>query len=45
MSDVPDAYQRKFMLKGFGPEKGKIKAAAKSGRSSDFNAMNLTQEP
>ncbi len=45
MSDVPVEYQRKFMLKGFGPEKGKIKAAGEVRKVIRFQRMNLTQEP
>jgi chemotaxis protein methyltransferase CheR len=45
MSDVPVEYQRKFMLKGFGPEKGKIKATDEVRKVIRFQRMNLTQEP
>jgi chemotaxis protein methyltransferase CheR len=42
---VPVDYQRKFLLKGFGPEKGKIKAADELRQVVRFQRMNLTQEP
>jgi chemotaxis protein methyltransferase CheR len=45
ISDVPVDYQRKFLLKGFGPEKGKIKAADELRQVVRFQRMNLTQEP
>ena len=45
ISDVPVDYQRKFLLKGFGPEKGKIKAAKELRQVVRFQRMNLTQEP
>jgi chemotaxis protein methyltransferase CheR len=45
ISDVPVDYQRKFLLKGFGPEKGKIKAAHELRRVVRFQRMNLTREP
>jgi len=45
ISDVPVDYQRKFLLKGFGPEKGKIKAADEVRQVVRFQRMNLTQEP
>jgi chemotaxis protein methyltransferase CheR len=45
ISDVPVDYQRKFLLKGFGPEKGKIKAAHELRQVVRFQRMNLTQEP
>jgi chemotaxis protein methyltransferase CheR len=44
-SDVPVDYQRKFLLKGFGPEKGKIKAAEELRNVVRFQRLNLTQEP
>jgi chemotaxis protein methyltransferase CheR len=45
ISDVPVDYQRKFLLKGFGPEKGKIKAAEELSGVVRFQRLNLTQEP
>jgi chemotaxis protein methyltransferase CheR len=45
ISDVPVDYQRKFLLKGFGPEKGKIKAAEELRQVVRFQRVNLTQEP
>jgi chemotaxis protein methyltransferase CheR len=45
LSDVPLDYQRKFLLKGFGPEKGKIKAAEELRSVVRFQRLNLTQEP
>jgi chemotaxis protein methyltransferase CheR len=45
ISDVPPDYQRKFLLKGFGPEKGKIKAVEQLRQTVRFQRLNLTQEP
>jgi chemotaxis protein methyltransferase CheR len=45
ITDVPVDYQRKFLLKGFGPEKGKIKAADELREIVRFQRLNLTQEP
>jgi chemotaxis protein methyltransferase CheR len=45
ITEVPVDYQRKFLLKGFGPEKGKIKAADELRQIIRFQRMNLTQEP
>jgi chemotaxis protein methyltransferase CheR len=45
IADVPVEYQRKFLLKGFGPRKGKIKAAEELRRIVRFQRINLTQEP
>jgi chemotaxis protein methyltransferase CheR len=45
ISDVPVEYQRKFLLKGFGPEKGKIKAVDELRKVVRFQRLNLTQEP
>src|ERR1700730_1813852 len=45
ISGVPVDYQRKFLLKGFGPEKGKIKAREELSRIVRFQRLNLTQEP
>jgi chemotaxis protein methyltransferase CheR len=42
---VPLEYQRRFLLKGFGPEKGKIKAVDELRRVVRFQRMNLNQEP
>lgn len=45
ISDVPVEYQRRFLLKGFGPEKGKIKAVEELRNVVRFQRLNLTQEP
>ena len=45
ISDVPADYQKKFLLKGFGPENGKIKAAEELRSVVRFQRLNLTQEP
>jgi len=45
ISGVPVHYQRRFLLKGFGPEKGKIKAVDELRRIVRFQRLNLTQEP
>jgi chemotaxis protein methyltransferase CheR len=45
ISGVPVEYQRKFLLKGFGPEKGKIKAVEELRQIVRFQRLNLTQEP
>jgi chemotaxis protein methyltransferase CheR len=45
ISGVPADYQRKFLLKGFGPEKGKIKAREELSKIVRFQRLNLTQEP
>jgi chemotaxis protein methyltransferase CheR len=45
IANVPLDYQRKFLLKGFGPEKGKIKAADELRQVVRFQRLNLTQEP
>jgi len=45
ISDVPVEYQRKFLLKGFGPEKGKIKAVDSLRQLLQFKRVNLSQEP
>ncbi len=45
ISSVPVEYQRKFLLKGFGPEKGKIKAVEELRNVIRFQRLNLTQEP
>ena len=42
---MPVEYQRKFLLKGFGPEKGKIKAVEELRNVVRFQRLNLTQEP
>jgi chemotaxis protein methyltransferase CheR len=44
ISDVPADYQRTFLLKGFGPEKGKIKATEKLRQAVRFQRLNLTHE-
>jgi chemotaxis protein methyltransferase CheR len=43
ISAVPIEYQRRFFLKGFGPEKGKYKAADELRRLVRFQRMNLNQ--
>jgi chemotaxis protein methyltransferase CheR len=45
LAGVPIEYQRMFLLKGFGPEKGKIKAIEELRRIIRFQRMNLTREP
>ena len=45
ISEVPADYQKKFLLKGFGPEKGKIKATGELRRVVRFQRLNLTQDP
>ena len=42
---MPPDYQRRFLLKGFGPEKGKIKVAEEVRKVVRFQRVNLTQEP
>jgi chemotaxis protein methyltransferase CheR len=42
---VPLEYQRKYLLKGFGPDKGKIKAVEELRQVVRFQRMNLNQEP
>jgi len=44
ISDVPADYQRKFLLKGFGPEKGRIKASENLRQAVRFQRLNLTHE-
>ena len=45
ISGVPVEYQRRFLLKGFGPEKGKIKAVDELRQVVQFQRLNLTREP
>ncbi len=45
ISGVPVDYQRRFLLKGFGPEKGKIKAVDELRQVVRFQRLNLTREP
>lgn len=45
ISGVPVDYQRKFLLKGIGPEKGKIKVADELRQVVRFQRLNLIQEP
>ena len=45
ISDVPVEYQRKFLLKGFGPDKGKIKAVDTLRQIVKFQRLNLSREP
>ncbi len=42
---VPVEYQRRFLLKGFGPEKGKIKATDELRQVVRFHRLNLAQQP
>jgi chemotaxis protein methyltransferase CheR len=45
LSDVPVDYQRRFLLRGFGPDKGKIKAVDELRQVVRFRRLNLTREP
>lgn len=45
ISHVPLDYRRNFLLKGFGKEKGKIKAMDELRQVVRFQRLNLTQEP
>jgi chemotaxis protein methyltransferase CheR len=45
ISSVPVDYQRRFLLKGFGLEKGKIKAVDELRQIVRFQRLNLTREP
>lgn len=45
ISDVPVEYQHKFFLKGFGQEKGKIKAVQTLRQVVKFQRLNLSREP
>lgn len=45
ISGIPTDYQRRFLLKGFGPDKGKIKAALELRQVVRFQRLNLTREP
>ena len=45
IAGVPVEYQRSFLLKGFGPEKGKIKAVEELRQVVRFQRLNLTREP
>jgi chemotaxis protein methyltransferase CheR len=42
ISSVPLEYQRQFLLRGFGPDKGKIKAGGELRRAVRFQRLNLT---
>jgi chemotaxis protein methyltransferase CheR len=44
ISAVPADYQRKFLLKGFGPEKGKIKATEQLRQIVRFQRLNLAHQ-
>jgi chemotaxis protein methyltransferase CheR len=44
ISAVPAEYQRRFLLKGFGPDKGKYKAADELRRVVRFQRLNLNQD-
>ena len=41
---VPVEYQHRFLLKGFGPEKGKFKIAEELKRVVQFQRVNLTRD-
>jgi chemotaxis protein methyltransferase CheR len=45
IKDVPLEYQRRFLLKGFGPDKGKIKATDELRQVVRFERINLTRQP
>ena len=45
LAGVPVEYQRRFLLKGYGPEKGKIKVVEDLRKLIRFQRLNLTQEP
>ena len=45
ISGIPVDYQRNFLLKGFGPEKGKFKAGDELRRVVKFLRLNLSREP
>jgi len=45
ISGVPVDYRRRFLLKGFGPDKGKIKAVDELRHVIRFQRLNLTREP
>jgi chemotaxis protein methyltransferase CheR len=45
ISSIPIDYQRNFLLKGFGPEKGKFKAGDELRRVVKFLRLNLSREP
>jgi chemotaxis protein methyltransferase CheR len=45
ISSIPVDYQRNFLLKGFGPEKGKFKAGEELRRAVKFLRLNLSREP
>jgi chemotaxis protein methyltransferase CheR len=44
VSGVAPEYQRRFLLKGFGPDKGKFKATEELRRVVRFQRLNLNQE-
>jgi len=45
ISTVPVEYQKRFLLKGFGPEKGKIKIGEELREVVKFQRLNLQHEP
>jgi chemotaxis protein methyltransferase CheR len=45
ISSIPVDYQRNFLLRGFGPEKGKFKAGEELRRVVKFLRLNLSREP
>jgi len=44
IATIPVEYQRRFLLKGFGPDKGKFKATDELRRVVRFQRLNLNQE-
>jgi len=44
LSGVPVEYQRQFLLKGFGPDNGKIKATDELRKVVRFQRLNLIQD-
>lgn len=45
IAGVPVLYQQRFLLKGFGPDKGKFKAGGELRQVLRFQRLNLTKEP
>jgi len=45
VKDIPSAYLREFMMKGFGDQTGKIKASSKIRCVIQFVRLNLNQTP
>jgi len=44
LSGVPVEYQRQFLLKGFGPDAGKIKATEELRKAVRFQRLNLVEQ-